>query len=484
MIRVLGHQHAACDGLRRREVLRLGGLSLLGMALPEVLRAEATLPPLPGKGKAKSVILLYLFGGPAGQETFDPKREAPREVRGEFGSIPTSLPGVHFCEHLPRMAKWMDRSTLIRSGTHDQNDHSAGMLYTMTGAPADKLESLVPVLNTQAPSMNAMVEHLAREHRSTAPASVWMPCVPGWGQKIVRPGPFAGWLGRKWDPLVTDVELQDTYEPKNFYDVRRQAAGRILVPGTQLPAEVTLDRFNTRRSLAEQLQIQTDRVGNSDAYARFDAHQKRALDILADNRSSNSAWRAFDLDDERPALRDRYGRYLFGESALIARRLVERGTRFVTVYWESFDKTGGDPTAWDTHEDHFNICKNHRLPPLDQTYTALCEDLQARGLLDETLVIVMGEMGRSPKINGRAGRDHWSYVHNILLTGAGVKRGHVHGASDKKAERVTDKPVSPADFIATVYAAMGIDPEAFVEDATGRLRPITPDGNVVKEVLA
>ncbi len=484
MISVLGQNKAVCDGLRRREALRLGGLSLLGMSLPDLLRAEATIPARPGKGKAKSVILLYLFGGPAVQETFDPKRDAPREVRGPFGSIPTSLPGVHFCEYLPQMAKWMDRSTLIRSATHDQNDHSAGMLYTMTGAPADKLESLVPVLNTQAPSMNAMVEYLSRTSRSTAPASVWMPCNPGWGQKITRPGPFAGWLGRKWDPLITDCELRDLYEPKTFYDVQRQAAGKVLVPGTKLPTEVTLDRFAGRRSLSEQLKTQADRVGNSDNYERFDAYQKRAFDILADNSSTESAWRAFELDDEKPAVRDRYGRYLFGESALIARRLVERGTRFVTVYWESYDKTGGDPTAWDTHSDHFNICKNHRLPPLDQTYSALCEDLQARGLLDETLVIVMGEMGRSPKINGSAGRDHWSFVHNILMTGAGAKRGYVHGASDVKADRVTDKPVSPADFIATVYAAMGIDPDAFVEDATGRLRPITPGGSVVREVLA
>ena len=484
MIRVLGPTQSACDGLRRREMLRLGGLSLLGLSLPQLLRAEATLPTQPSRGKAKSVILLYLFGGPAVQETFDPKPDAPRELRGPFGSIPTSVPGVHFNEFLPRMAQWMDRSTLIRSATHEHNDHSAGMLYTMSGAPADKLESLVPVLNTQAPSMNAVVEYLSRNQRTAAPPSVWMPCAPGWGQKITRPGPFAGWLGRKWDPLVTDVELRDPYEPKTFYDVQRQAAGNVLVPGTKLPSEITLDRFNTRRSLAEQLHQQADRVGHSEAYPSFDAYQRRALDILADNSSRESAWRAFDLAEERPALRDRYGRHLFGECALTARRLVERGTRFVTVYWESYEKVGGDPTAWDTHSDHFNICKYHRLPPLDQTYSALCEDLQARGLLDETLVIVMGEMGRSPKINGSAGRDHWSFVHNILLTGAGVKHGYVHGASDKTAARVTDKPVLPADLIATVYAAMGIDAEGFIEDAGGRLRPITPGGSVVREVLA
>ena len=246
MIRVLGTTKRVCGGFTRREMLRLGGLSLLGMTLPEVLRAEAKLPVTPGNGKARSVILLYLFGGPAAQETFDPKPNAPREFRGEFGSIPTSVPGVHFCEHLPRMAKWMDRSTLIRSATHDQNDHSAGLLYTMTGLPPAKLESLVPVLPSQAPSMNSVIEYLARGAGRSIPASVWMPCYPGWGQKILRPGPFAGFLGRKFDPLITDCELRDTYEPKDFYDVQREALGRIVVPGTKL--EIALDRFLERRS--------------------------------------------------------------------------------------------------------------------------------------------------------------------------------------------------------------------------------------------
>ena len=484
MIRVLGTAKQGCDGITRRDMLRLGGLSLLGLSLEDVLRAEATLPATPGKGRAKSVILLYLFGGPAVQETFDPKPDAPREFRGEFGSIPTSLPGVHFCEYLPRMAQWMNRSTLIRSATHDQNDHSAGLLYTMTGAPPDKLESLVPVLPSQAPSMNAVIEYLARGARRTMPASAWLPCFPGWGQKILRPGPFAGWLGRKWEPLITQCELRELYEPKDFYDVKHPAIGRVLAPGTQLDAGISLDRFHTRRSLAEQLKIQSDRLGNGEAYERYDDFQKRAFDILAENTGSSSPWRAFDLDAEKPALRDRYGRHLFGESALLARRMVERGVRFVTVYWESFDKAGADPTAWDTHSRHFDICKNHRLPVLDQTYSALCEDLQARGLLDETLVIVMGEMGRSPKVNGSAGRDHWSYLHNILLTGAGVKRGYVHGSSDDKAQRPESNPVTPADFVATVYAAMGIDPSGLIEDVGGRFRPMIPDGTPIREILS
>lgn len=483
MISVQGTTKQACGGWTRREMLRLGGLSLLGMTFPEVLRAEAQLSARPVKGQARSVILLYLFGGPAAQETFDPKPDAPSEFRGEFGSIPTSVPGVHFCEYLPRMARWMNRSTLIRSATHDQNDHSAGLLYTMTGAPPAKLESLVPVLPTQAPSMNAVIEYLARHERRTMPTSVWMPCPPGWGQKIERPGPFGGWLGRKFDPLITGCELRDTYEPKDFYDVQRQPIGRLVVPGTTLVPEITLDRFQARRSLAEQLQRQTDQLGNSDGYQRFDAFQKKAFEILADTSSVDSPWRAFELAGETPAVRDRYGRHLYGEAVLTARRLVERGVRFVTVCWESFEKTGSDPTAWDTHERHFPILKDHRLPVLDQVYSALCEDLQAQGLLEETLVIVMGEMGRAPQVNARGGRDHWSYLHNILLTGAGVRQGLVYGSSDAKAYAPTSNPVSPADFIATVYAAMGIDPAGFVEDSTGRPRPITPDGKPIHEVL-
>ncbi len=262
MIRVLGTAKQVCDGFSRREMLRVGGLSLLGLSLEDLLRAEQARDGAPARGKAKSVILLYLFGGPAVQETFDPKPNAPLEFRGEFGSIPTSVPGVHFCEHLPRMAKWMHRSTLIRSATHDMNDHSAGLLYTMTGAPPDKLESLVPTLSTQAPSMNSVIEYLARHERRTMPASVWMPCYPGWGQKITRPGPFAGWLGRRWDPLITDCELRENYIPKDFYDVQRHATGR----------RSWIDRRGQRRANRRR-NGPTAEVGDSGLVLRLDTFQ-------------------------------------------------------------------------------------------------------------------------------------------------------------------------------------------------------------------
>lgn len=486
MIHLLGSTKRVCGNFSRREMLRVGGLSLLGLSLDSLLRAEDARPTplaLPAR-RAKSVILLYLFGGPSVQETFDPKPNAPREFRGEFGSIPTSVPGVHFCEYLPRMAKWMHRSTLIRSATHDMNDHSAGLLYTMTGAPPEKLESLVPTLSTQAPSMNSVIEYLSRSERRTMPATSWMPCYPGWGQQITRPGPFAGWLGSKWDPLITQCELRDLYTPKDFYDVQRHPVGRIVPLGTQLSAGISLDRFKGRRQLAEQLHQSAAAIGNSEAYERFDEYQRRAFDILTEAGSANSPWRAFDVAEEKPTTRDRYGRHLYGEAALMARRMVERGARFVTVCWESFEKVGGDPTAWDTHSGHFPIMKDYRLPALDQVYSALCEDLQDRGLLDETLIVVMGEMGRAPKVNASGGRDHWSYLYNILMTGAGVKQGLVYGASDDRAERPTEHPVTPADFIATLYGAMGIDPNIFLEDALGRPRPLTPGGSVIPAILA
>ncbi|MSU36573.1 MAG: DUF1501 domain-containing protein [Pedosphaera sp.] len=489
MIRVLGSPHRVCDGVTRRELLRVGGLSLFGLSLPELLRAEATaatLPPIPGPGRAKSVILLYLFGGPAIHETWDPKPDAPREIRGEFGSIPTSVPGVHFCEFLPKSARWMNRSTLVRSATHNSNDHSAGLLHTLTGLPPDKLESLVPILPTQAPGLMSVVEYLTRKERRSIPASVWMPCYPGWGQQILRPGPFGGYLGRRYDPLFTHCEITERYEPRDFYDTRSHPIGRLTVPSVQLPPELTLDRLQQRQSLATQLQRETTRLGESPDYERFDEYQRKAFDILTANSGagSESPWRAFQLDEESPALRDRYGRHLYGEAALTARRLVERGVRFATVSWESFEKAGADPAAWDTHEKHFSILKDYRLPLLDQVYSTLCEDLEARGLLDETLVVVMGEMGRAPKVNAAGGRDHWSYLYNVLFTGAGLKKGCVYGSSDSKGYRPATHPVTPGDIIATIYAAMGIDPGAIIEDAAQRPRPIVPEGSPIRAILA
>ena len=470
-------------GLSRREALRMGGLSLFGMGLDGLFRAEEAQAG-PRRAKAKSVVLFYLFGGPSLQETFDPKPDAPSEFRGEFGSVRTSVPGVHFCEHLPRMARWMNRSTLIRSATHEQNDHSAGLLYTLTGSPAANVVSDVPILPTQSPGMSATVEFMAREERRAIPASIWMPCPPGWGQKFPRPGPYGGFLGRRYDPFFPACELEERYKPRDFYDVQGVLKGSIHAPGTLLPTDISVERLADRKALLAELDAKAKEVESSQAYARFDEYQKKAMEVLLLGQSRQNPWRAFDLEEEPRAVQKRYGRHLYGRCSLIARRLIEQGVRFVTVSWECFEAEGGDPTAWDTHERHFPILRDYRLPILDQVYSALCEDLESRGMLEETLVIVMGEMGRTPKVNSAGGRDHWSYCHNVLLTGGAVQQGLVWGSTDSKGYRPDSHPVRPEDLVATVYAALGIDPSSVVPDVDGRPRPLLSSGAPIRKILA
>lgn len=482
MITLLGNPKRTCAGFTRRDALTAGGLSLFGMTLPDLLRAEQAQPSLPASGKAKSVILIYLFGGPPLHDTFDPKPNAPAEIRGEFGSTPTSVPGVHYCELLPQMAKWMNRSTLIRSAAHPHNDHSAGLLYTMTGKRAAKLESAVPVLPTQAPSMNSVIQYLAKDEKRDLPASVWMPCYTGWGQASRRPGPYAGFLGKQHDPFFTACKPQSDKECKYAYPERIK--GEVVLPAIDLPEGISLDRLERRRSLAEQFNAELRRVEETVAADRLELSRRQAFDLLTSASRPNSPWRAFSVDSEDPKLQDRYGRNLYGHSMLVARRLVESDVRFVTVTWEVFEKLKIDEDGWDTHQRNFDILRDHRLPVLDQAYSALCEDLDVRGLLDETLIVVMGEMGRTPKINPKGGRDHWSFCHNVLLTGAGVKQGHVYGSSDRIGAYPAADPVGPEDLIATIYAAMGINPTASIYDQANRPHPIAQQGNVLSGVLA
>lgn len=465
------------NAVSRRGLLTAGSATALGLSLPELLEAESLSHPA---GKAKSVVLLYLFGGPPKHELFDPKPKASEQIRGPFGVIDTDLPGVQFSELVPKMSRWLRKSTLVRSATHPHNDHSAGLLYTMTGKKARKLESAVPTLPTQAPCMNSVLQYLSRSEQRDLPASVWMPCYPGWGQKSNRPGAYAGFLGSQYDPLITTCELQETRPRKDFYDASVQK-GRITLPETALPDGMSLGRLDRRRSLLRQ--VDEDRRA-ADAAARLDHFQQQAFDLLTSSNSPNSPWRAFEVDDEPASVRDLYGRHLYGESALVARRLIERGVRLVTLYWESFHQRDGDAPAWDTHRNHFNIMKDFRAPVLDQAFDGLCRDLESRGLLDETLVVVMGEMGRTPKPNGGAGRDHWSYNYDVLFTGAGVKHGVVFGESDAIGAYPKSHPVGPEDVIATVYSAMGIDTSGTILDTADRPHPIAQHGRPIEGVLA
>jgi len=480
MLKVLGNPKQLCDGITRRELLTAGSLPMLGLSTSDLLKAEQNTQSQ--GGKAKSVILLYLFGGPAKHEGFDPKPDAGEQIQGPFGAIQTDLPGIQISELYPKMSQWLHRSALIRSATHPHNDHSAGLLYTMTGKKAKKLESKVPVLPTQAPSMNAVMQYLGRDEQSELPSSVWMPCFPGWGQASLRPGPFGGFLGRHFDPLITECQLTETRKRKDFYDSSIQK-GHVILPSTKLPAEISLDRLDRRRTLLEQFDDQQRRVEQVGAIDRLDHYKQQAFNMLASRNSPDSAWRAFDLDEEPAELRERYGNFLYGEAALTARRLVQRGVRLVTLYWESFHQRDGDAPAWDTHRNHFNIVKKHRAPVIDLIFTALCEDLRATGLLDETLVVVMGEMGRTPKPNGGAGRDHWSYCYDVLLTGAGIKPGTVYGCSDKIGAWPKSDPVGPESIIATIYEAMGIDSSEVIFDQANRPHPIAQHGKPIWDIL-
>jgi hypothetical protein len=338
--------------------------------------------------------------------------------------------------------------------------------------------------DTHPPSMGSVCEFLKSRQKESSdfPAYVYMPCWLGWGQVFRRAGPYAGFLGHQFDALTTECSpYADQKAPpaKPGFPVK-EVLGEPVLPNSVL-GDLTIDRLNTRRGLLQQVDDQIRRVEAQQPLDNFDRTRQRAFDLL----TSSKLKAAFDLKKEDPRRLERYGRNLFGHSTLIARRLVEAGVRFVNVTWDLFwDRGMIDYDAWDTHTHNFSILKDTKLPYLDLTYTALLEDLSERGLLDETLVVIMSEMGRTPRVNSRAGRDHWTYCYSVLLAGAGIRGGTVYGASDAQAAYVKDKPVSTSDICATIYACLGIDPEMPIHDRSGRPMPVAQGGQPVREILA
>jgi hypothetical protein len=479
MITMLGSPRRCCDGLTRRETLKAGALSLLGgfFTLPNLLRAEEQRRGDTRPGRAKSVILLYLLGGAATQDMWDLKPDAPAEVRGEFKPIATNVPGIQLCEHLPRMSRWMHKAALIRSVNHKAGCHNCLPSYTGHEVPMPDQHPR----DTDPPSMGSVCEFLKRDV-SDLPAYVYMPCWLGWGQVFRRAGPYAGFLGKRYDALTSEcMPFGDADAPPTKPGYPRVVRGTPTLPNTVFEADLTLDRLNTRRGLLQQFDQQLRRAESQPALGTYDRTQQRAFNLLTGSRVKE----AFDLKYEDPRLLDRYGRTLFGHSTLIARRLVEAGVRFVNVTWDLFwDRVQVDYDAWDTHTRNFPILRENKLPWFDRTYTALLEDLSDRGLLDETLVVVMSEMGRTPKVNGNGGRDHWTYCYSVMLAGAGIRGGSVCGASDAQAAYVKDRPVSTADICATIYQCLGIDPDMAVYDRSGRPVPVAQGGQPVREILA
>jgi hypothetical protein len=478
MLRVLGSRRRCCDGLTRRETLAVGALTALGAwGLPSALQAAAPIH----RGKAKSVILLYLLGGAATQDMFDLKPEAPSDVRTQFQPIATSADGVKICEHLPQMAKWMHRAAVVRSVNHAAGCHNT--LPSYTGHEV-LLADITNTKDSYPPSMGSVCEYLRQQSGQLAglPDYVYMPCYLGWGQTIRRPGPYAGYLGKRYDPLFTECSpTKPEGAPSPTPGNPQPVLGSPGLPQQSGDSIFTLDQLRSRKSLLAQLGEQQRNIEGSRAVDSFDGVRRQAFEML----TSADVKSAFDLEQEKPELVERYGKTLFGNSTLIARRLVERGVRFVNVTWDLFwDRVQVDYDAWDTHTRNFEILRENKLPGLDQTYSALMEDLEARGLLDETLVVVMSEMGRTPKINGNGGRDHWTHCYSVLFAGAGIQGGTLYGESDAQAAYVKDMPVSTADICATIYELLGIDPELRVPDMAGRPVEIAHGGRPIRGIMA
>lgn len=427
--------------MRRRAFVQVGAVSALGLTLPDLL-ASRSRAASQAQASAKACIYLYMTGGPAQQETFDMKPEAPR---GEFRPIATDVPGMMVCEHMPLLAQTAGRYTVVRSVHHDNTFHGAGSHWNLTGLPHAPREPTPEFYldRRDAPCIGAVVEQL-QGRRNGLPAAVQLPWWVGHGFVERFAGQHAGFLGPQYDPL------------KVFYEEKQDLPG-ILPPSYRLLEGVSAERLSRRFQLLGAMERPSASVTDSQRFSRY---QAQAIDVL----NSAGAWRAFSLDGEKPQTIERYGNSKFGRSCLVARRLVEAGVSVVNVCWP------GHENHFDTHGDHFRTMREDLLPSMDRGCSALLEDLDERGMLEDTLVVWAGEFGRTPGLNGNkpAGRDHWPFVYSVLLAGGGIRRGQVYGSSDEVAGRPKDKPVHVRDLVATIYHALGIGPDTTVSDVLGR----------------
>jgi len=476
MLRALGHAARFCDGVTRRDALTVGASAVLGggFTLPNLLAAESRRTH---NARAKNVIVIYLHGGAPTQDMWDLKPEAPVEIRGEFKPIATNVPGIRICEHLPLTSKWMHKAAILRAVNHRAGCHNTLPSFSGSEQPVD-INELVP-RDSYPPGMGAVVESL-KPAGTDLPHYAALPSVLGWGFAIDRPGPHGGFLGKKCDPLWSACDPKiDAHPPAGR---RPMWLGTPRLADATLAPDMTLDRLDTRRDLLEQLDAERRRVESAAAPATYSQTREKAFSLL----TSSKLKAAFDLNRESPRTKDRYGHHLFGSSAIVARRLLEAGVRFVDLYWDGYPNrhpTNLDP-YWDTHSNNFTQLKSVNLPYLDRTYSALLADLDDRGMLDETLVVMMSDMGRTPRVNGAAGRDHWTFCYSVVFAGAGVRGGTVCGASDAQAAYVKDRPVRPADICTTIYQLLGIDPEMAVMDKSNRPVPISHGGVPIQEILA
>lgn len=475
MLTILSNPRRACDGVTRRELLQIGGAGMLGLSLPQVWGAESIAPPR--AARAKSVLFVFLYGGPSQLETFDMKPNAPSRIRGPFRPIDSRTPDLAICEHLPRLADASDRYCVVRTLSHPQNDHN-GTHYIQTGhplPPADRGAANVDATDKDWPAFGSVISYLDEQAHAGPmfPPYVYLPRPLGHFAGYDINGQYAGWLGKAYNPMATGIQKRDALDNPYGRDCTDDELDFRLSGLESIPG-ITLDRLNQREGLLSQLDDGRRALDCHASIRNYTGLQERALQWL----SSPQIAQAFDIRREAPALRDRYGRNLFGQSLLMGRRMIEAGARFVTVAWDLAvrgDTCGG----WDMHACLERVMRDQLLPGFDLAFSALLEDLQARGLLDETLVFAAGEMGRTPTFQNRGaqdGRDHWSYCFPCLFAGAGVRGGTVYGASDKDAAFPVSQPVSPADLAATIYEALGISPDLRIPDAQGRPVPLVENG--------
>lgn len=465
---------------RRDAMLRLGRIGLGAATLPQLLRAEnarasgisaagaaQTAVPARRGGKAKSCILIYLWGGPPQQDMWDMKPAAAEGIRSQFKSIPTVVPGIDVCEYLPLFARHTDKTALVRSVTHESNNHEPSVYRTLTGRVNNTLAMPRNKRNrNDFPSIGSVVSYLTP--LGGVPATVTIPRPIG-HDGVTYSGTHAGFLGGRFDPMEVEAAKETTETPTH---------------SIELAKDVHETRLLARRGLLDVIE-DTDRRFQTERTAMgLDGYRELAFSMLA----SPAAKRAFNLDLEAPATRDRYGRNEYGESILLAKRLVEAGVRLVTISWMYIQKSGNVANVWDNHGPFEGLTGTNMLkayyclPSLDQGFSALMDDLTASGLIDETLVSMWGEFGRTPKLNKDQGRDHWGACQTAVFAGGGVRGGTVYGSSDRDAAYPKTNPVSPEDLIATVYDALGMSPETELHDQLGRPHRLV-DGRPLNELF-
>jgi hypothetical protein len=432
-----------CEGFARRDFLKIGAAGVFGLSLPQLLQLEARAEATAGRRgrQADSVILVWLAGGPATIDMWDLRPSAPDGIRGEFRQIPTRVDGVKICEHLPRMARVMDRCSIVRSLAHTIPSHGPATVFMTTGNR--------PTPAVQYPALGSLMTRLM-------PAAPGVPPYVNFGELRNGGAGQAGYLGTAYNPFVVEGAAGN---------------GNLRVRGITLPNGFTLDQLENRDRLMQQFDRgfrAADR--NADLVDGLDAFHRQALEILRSDSTKN----AFNLVREPQLLRQRYGLSPFGQGALAARRLIEAGVRFVTI------TLGG----WDTHGQNFNALRTRLLPQLDQTLSALIEDLDDRGMLERTMVYCAGEFGRTPRINRNAGRDHWARSMAVVLAGGGFRRGHAHGTTDVNGMAPATEPCTPDDVAASIFHNLGLDPHQELMTPTGRPIQLFREGRVVTKLLA